>query len=155
MASGEFSPVFGHGLTALAPGMFGAHSRAMVAENIMTRNPMSIGPTEPLQRVEGLLLELDVRHLPVIDDGQLVGIISDRDVAPFRDNDEVEGAPATAADIMSSDVVSVAPETELSDVVATMIDERVGALPVVDQSTQSLVGIISYVDLLRANRDSL
>lgn len=122
----------------------------MVAENIMTRNPTTVQPGESLDRIEGLLLELDIRHLPVVDDGQLVGIISDRDVSPYRLNDGGSLGSATAGEIMCSDLVTVSPETEILEVVDTMIDQRVGALPVVETASQSLVGIISYVDLLRA-----
>jgi CBS domain-containing membrane protein len=49
----------------------------------------------------------------------------------------------------------VHPEAELSDVVDTMLDQKVGALPVVDQRTNSLIGIVSYIDILRAIRDDV
>jgi len=54
---------------------------------------------------------------------------------------------------MSGDVVTVYPETELSESIDRMLDLKVGALPVVDPSTGELQGIVSYVDLLRALRD--
>lgn len=126
----------------------------MVAEDIMTQAPTSVGPSERIDRIEGLLLELDVRHLPVVDEGQLIGIISDRDVAPFRLDPGRSNSATTASEIMSSNVVSVSPETELSEVIATLIDEKVGALPVVEPASRSLVGIISYVDLLRSTQNA-
>ena len=128
----------------------------MVVQEIMTDNPITVESTDPIDRVEGLLRELDVRHLPVTDDGVLMGIISDRDLGPYRgEDDRVDRGEIRAAQIMSSDLLTVTPETELSEVVDTMLDQRVGALPVVATGTLNLVGIVSYVDVLRAVRDDL
>ncbi len=124
----------------------------MIVEEIMTSDPISVPPNATLEQVEGLLLELDVRHLPVVEDGQLKGIISDRDVAPYR-WEESDGLPdVTAAQLMSSDLVTIAPEAEVGEAIDTLIDQRIGALPVVEGETQRLIGIVSYVDLLRAAR---
>ena len=54
---------------------------------------------------------------------------------------------------MSADVVKVYPETDLGEVIDRMLDEKVGAVPVVDADTGDLLGIVSYVDVLRALRD--
>jgi acetoin utilization protein AcuB len=56
---------------------------------------------------------------------------------------------------MSSDVVSVDPETELTEVVDIMLEYKIGALPVVEADSAELVGIISYIDALRAARPLL
>jgi acetoin utilization protein AcuB len=108
------------------------------------------------------LFEIDVRHLPIVDDGELVGIVSDRDLREVVSRLLSEGVTdlrqrlaAPIADLMSADVVSVDPETELAEAADLMIEHRVGALPVVSPSTTKLVGIISYVDILRAVRDEL
>jgi acetoin utilization protein AcuB len=52
-------------------------------------------------------------------------------------------------DVMSVDVIHVEPETEMSEVVGLLIDSKVGALPVVRPDTREVVGIVSYVDVLR------
>ena len=124
----------------------------MVVQEIMTSDPVSVPLGASLEQVEGLLLELDVRHLPVVEDGQLKGIISDRDVAPYRWSQEDSPAGLTAAQLMSSDLITVAPEVELGEAIDIIIDQRIGALPVVEGESRQMVGIISYVDLLRAAR---
>jgi CBS domain-containing protein len=52
--------------------------------------------------------------------------------------------------VMSTDVVSVDPETAVGEIIAAMIEARIGAVPVVDPATQEVIGIVSYVDVLRA-----
>jgi acetoin utilization protein AcuB len=127
----------------------------MVVQEIMTENPVTVDAADTIDRVEGLLRELDVRHLPVLDDGELLGIISDRDLGPFRAALEDERDPVTAAQIMSGDLITVTPETDLGEAVDTMLDQKVGALPVVANDTRNLVGIVSYVDVLKALRSEL
>lgn len=127
----------------------------MVVQQVMTQNPATVEVGDSLGRVEGVLLELDVRHVPVMDHGELKGIISDRDLGPWRTEDGGLRKAARAGQIMSADLITVNPESELTEVVDTMLEHKVGALPVVDASTQALVGIISYIDVLRAFRSDL
>jgi len=122
----------------------------MVVAELMTPNPVTLTPRATLAQVERTLFELDVRHVPIVSDGSLVGIVSDRDIAPFRPAPRGDASgPILASRIMSSDVVTVTPETDLREAIDHMLSHRVGALPVVDESTRSLVGIISYIDVLR------
>lgn len=126
----------------------------MVVQDVMTVNPVTVDITDSLEAVEALLRELDVRHLPVLEDGVLAGIISDRDLGPWRGDDVARGR-VHAGQIMSANLFTVHPEAALSEVVDTMLDQKVGALPVVDQRTSSLIGIVSYIDILRAIRDDV
>jgi CBS domain-containing protein len=124
----------------------------MVVQQVMTQNPATVDVSDSLGRVEGVLLELDVRHVPVMDQGELKGIISDRDLSPWRTADYGFQKGACAGQVMSAGLITVNPESELAEVVDTMLDQKVGALPVIDASTQALVGIVSYIDVLRAVR---
>jgi acetoin utilization protein AcuB len=108
--------------------------------------------------------QLAVRHMPVVDRGALVGMVSDRDLAHF-DMARVlttEGAEGLRRElgtpvvkVMSADVVDVNPDAELGEVVDLLVENRIGAVPVVRPETQELVGIVSYIDVLEAVRDLL
>jgi len=135
----------------------------MVVEDVMTEDPITVGPTSPIGDVIALLFERDVRHLPVVDGDQLVGIVSDRDLRGFlapalmsleRANEVQKRLSAPISSVMNADVVSVIPETDLGEVIDMMLDQKVGAVPVVRPGTQELVGIVSYVDILKAARDA-
>lgn len=136
----------------------------MQAQDVMTPNPVTVPLQATVAEVWDLMRERAVRHLPVLDDGTLVGMLSDRDLAQF-DLARVftaEGAEALrhelgtpAVKAMSSDVITVGPEAELSEVVDLLVENRIGAVAVVRPETQELVGIVSYVDVLGAFRDLL
>jgi acetoin utilization protein AcuB len=89
-----------------------------------------------------------IRHLPVMDRGMVVGIISDRDLkrALTGDNREGAGRPVTAADIMTRTVLTVSPNTTVGNACDTMMQEAVSALPVVAGS--ALIGMITEAEIL-------
>jgi acetoin utilization protein AcuB len=130
----------------------------------MTPNPVTVSPRATVAEVWDLMRELEIRHVPVVEDGALVGMLSDRDLARLDVARllTAEGADALrrelatpVIEVMSSDVIFVDLETELSDVVGLLIEHRVGAIPVVRPDTRDVVGIVSYVDVLRAVQDLL
>ena len=136
----------------------------MTAHDLMTANPATVTPQSTVAEAWDLMRELDVRHVPVIQDGALVGMLSDRDRA-YLDMARVltaEGADAlrreltmSVVKVMRSDVIFVEPETEVSDVVELLIESKIGAIPVVRPDTRELVGIVSYIDALRALQELL
>lgn len=131
----------------------------MKVEEIMTPVPERVNETAPIREAIQKLFEVDVRHLPVVDDDdQIVGIISDRDVANFtlpaltqrQDADSADNRlDASVASLMSGDVITVGADEDVSDLCTLMIDQRIGAVPVVDQINGTIIGIVSYVDILR------
>jgi acetoin utilization protein AcuB len=126
----------------------------MLVRDVMTANPATVDVDASRADIEALLHDLDVRHVPVLNHaGALSGIISDRDLAPFRQG-LARDADVRAGQIMTKRVLSVGPDTQLSDVVDTLLEQKVGALLVVD-ATSTLVGIVSYIDILRAVRDDI
>jgi acetoin utilization protein AcuB len=131
----------------------------MTAAEIMTTRVVSIRATENVARAVEVLGELDVRHLPVVENGELVGMLSDRDLRGLgvfepHDGEALQRSRAlrntALSEVMSADVVSVDPATSVRDLIDTMVAEKVGAVPVVDAHTGSVVGIVSYIDVLRA-----
>lgn len=137
----------------------------MIVSEIMTPNPSTVEATDSIAQALEMLTELDVRHLPVLDeDGVLVGLLSDRDIRTYALPARVEiNNPEKAArrleqpvsELMTGNVVSVGPEDEVADLVRMMIDYKYGAIPVVDPMNDQLVGIVSYLDVLRAVEDLL
>lgn len=131
----------------------------MIATEVMTENPRTIRETDSLADALDALETMQVRHLPVVDeDGNLVGMLSDRDVGPLMrtfastaeaERGEVSLATRRVSDVMSADVVTVDVDAEVNAIVETMLEQRIGAVPVVD-GEGGIAGIISYVDLLRA-----
>lgn len=134
----------------------------MLVKDIMTENPATATELMSVADALGLLYELDVRHLPVVRGRELVGIISDRDLRAFSAAAEdeameaVEGArSANVGNFMNTSTVKVDPETNLREVLELMLLHRVGAIPVADLDTGDLLGIVSYIDLLRVLQDRL
>ncbi len=134
----------------------------MLVKDIMTENPVTATELMSVAEAMGLLYELDVRHLPVVRGSELVGIISDRDLRGFSGAPEdeameaVEGArSATVGTFMNTSTVKVDPETNVREVLELMLLHRVGAVPVADLDTGDLLGIVSYVDLLRVLQETL
>ncbi len=124
----------------------------VVVADLMTSDPATVVVTASAGAALARLHQLDVRHLPVVDEeGALVGMLSDRDFSPLPHDGTSSRSPGPSvpvSDLMSSDVVSVEEETSARDLIETLLDLKVGALPVTD-SEGALVGIVSYIDVLR------
>lgn len=117
------------------------------ASDIMSTDVVSIPQTATVRDALRALDELDVRHLPVVDERrEVVGMISDRDLLKLdRSSDELA---QPISEVMSADVIVVTPTTEVTEIIDLMTENRIGAVPVVDNDSQ-LAGIVSYVDVLR------
>ena len=108
--------------------------------------------------------EQGIRHLPVVRGREVIGMLSDRDVrgvgvSLVHDLESLDQLQAKlrqkVTEVMSGNVLSVGPQSDVGEVVDLILDEKVSAVPVVDEETSDLVGIVSYVDVLRAVRNSL
>jgi CBS domain-containing membrane protein len=134
----------------------------MDAEQLMTINPVVVKEDASLGEALELIVERGIRHLPVVRNGEIVGILSDRDLrglgislAPTVEEIERTSARMSidVSRLMSADVITVDRATTLRDMVDIILNEKVGALPVIDSETNELVGIVSYVDILQALKD--
>lgn len=132
----------------------------ITAEEVMTEKVTTVQPNAPLSAALEVMQEQRIRHLPVVDGDQLVGMLSDRDLQSLgfgvvRDMESYDALQAklttSVSDAMSSNLLTVTRITELGEITDLLIEEKVGAVPVTDGD--NLVGIISYVDVLRAWRD--
>lgn len=122
----------------------------------MSLSPITIGPNAPLADAIRLFVKHNIRELPVIERGKLIGIVTDRDirqVSPsyplFRDEQEIRDhlQSMRVSCAMSPDPLVVSPATALVETANLMIQYRIGSMPVVEAG--KLVGIISVTDLLR------
>ena len=133
----------------------------MNLNHVMTTSPSTIAADATVAQAIEMLHDLDVRHLPVVQGDELVGMLSDRDLRGLSlattGGDEAQVAAGrylerTVADVMVGDVVTLDSSDDVAEAIDMLLEHRVGAVPVVDRFG-SLVGIVSYVDLLRAGRD--
>ena len=114
----------------------------------MTPNPHSIGRDQPLAVAQDRMRALGVRHLPVLDAGKLVGILSQRDALFIETLRDVDPAKVSVEEAMTCDVYLVSPETRLAEVAATMADHKYGCAVVMNGP--QLAGIFTTIDALRA-----
>lgn len=118
------------------------------AMDLMTTQVVTIQQTASVREALKTLDEFDVRHLPVLDERQeLVGMLSDRDLLRLRRSQDVLKQPVS--EVMSADVLAVTPATDVVEIIDLMAENRIGAVPVLDNDSH-LAGIVSYVDVLRA-----
>lgn len=117
---------------------------------VMTANPICISPDTTLLELVKLFHAKEFRHPLVTDaNGQLVGVVSDRDVircfgpGRYPDQNVLEGV--TAAEIMSRDLVTLAPDAPLEQAIELICGYGINCLPVVEGT--KLVGILTSTDL--------
>jgi acetoin utilization protein AcuB len=112
----------------------------------MTRVPHTIGLDIPISKAGAVMRESGIRHLPVLKEGKLVGIISERDVAVakcFPGPGEL-----VVEDIMTPDPYVVSSEAFIDDVIAEMVEHKYGSA-VVQAPTGKVVGILTTIDALK------
>lgn len=133
----------------------------MLVKDIMTPDPITIDPDKPVHEALRIMYQYDVRRLPVIEGGRLVGIISDRDIK------QVMGRPALVTrlsageepslnvrDVMTRNPITVRGDADLKEAIELTVENKISGLPVVDRD-QKLVGVISEIDILRYALDLL
>lgn len=137
----------------------GLEARRPLVKDAMRGVPVTTTPDEALFEAVEKMVDHQIRHLPVLDgQGRLVGMISDRDVR-VAVGDPVEalrrdrlGTPGLqVSSVMTRSLVTTREETPLAEIIQQFVDERVGAIPVLGAG-DALVGIVSYLDVLRASR---
>ena len=110
--------------------------------DIMKEQVESISPRESAESARTRMRVRRIRHLPVIEDGNLVGVVSDRDL-----NGSVEARRfGSVGDVMSAPVVSANPEMTLRQAANQLRGRSIGCLPVLEE--EKLVGIVTTTDLL-------
>ena len=122
-------------------------------QKYMTTTPISIEAKESMSSASSLMEKQGIRHLPVVNKGELVGLISDRDIKMASAIEGVDPDSVPVLDACQEKVYQVDPNVLLSDVALTMAQKHYGSALVV--SNGKLVGIFTTVDACRALHDIL
>jgi CBS domain-containing protein/uncharacterized OsmC-like protein len=123
---------------------------SLKVSDVMTAQPLVVvGPEEDLERARQTMTWTRVRHIPVLDDGDLVGILSERDLLRAGDAraSAGEGQARTVRAAMRSPVAWVGPDEPVESALSLMVSHNYGCLPVVGPS--GLLGMLTTTDLLR------
>lgn len=135
------------------------HLLSRPLREMMTANLTTIGPKANLSQVLALFRSHRIRHLPVTSDGDLIGIISDRDVrrtlgvstvmdAAAQEKGKMYEGPQTAIEIMTRCVQCAPLDASLGDAIDMLLENHIHCLPVVDHGR--LVGIFTATDVMNA-----
>jgi acetoin utilization protein AcuB len=103
----------------------------------------------------------EVRHIPVVTHGTFVGMSSDRDLRSYmlprpervlRADEACARMAVSVSAVIPSDVITVLPDTPVAELIDILLEEKIGAVPVLAPDTGELIGMVSYIDVLRAVR---
>ena len=128
----------------------------MNVADIMTATPEVIQAHDPIRVALGKLRENDIRHLPVMRGKELVGMLSERDVRGVAALAVEESYKVLlekpVSQFMSTSVVTANEGDDVGELIDLLIEDKIGAVPVLDGHDGRLVGIVSYIDVLRELR---
>jgi acetoin utilization protein AcuB len=129
----------------------------MRVRDLMTAKPITVDPDTPMLQARQRMAEERIRHLVVVDDARVVGIVTDRDIrlnlpSPATSLSVWELnyllSRLTVGGVMSAAVIVVDPDRPIAEAARLMLDHKIGALPVVDEGR--LIGIVTESDFVRA-----
>jgi len=123
----------------------------MLVEEIMKTDVFTLSSDQTVQDVMDLFKEKRIRHAPIVDDGKVVGIVTDRDLkdaVPSRFTVAPKGEPykKKVAEIMTPNPVTTHPLDFVEEVAMIFYEQKIGCIPVV--SNDELVGFLTETDLL-------
>ncbi len=118
----------------------------MKIKNWMKKDPVTVGRTALLQDADSLMKKNGIRHLPVVEEGELVGFITESDLRQFSFPSMVEDIPVHQ--VMVLNPITVNANASIETAAKLIYDFKIGGLPVLDK--KKLVGIITASDLLSA-----
>ncbi|HKU44050.1 MAG TPA: CBS domain-containing protein [Polyangiales bacterium] len=117
-------------------------------QKYMTVSPYTVGADQTLAHAHALLREHRIRHLPVLRGGELVGMLTQRDLALIETLKDVDPRTIQVEEAMSPGVYEVSPDAPLDEVVAEMALKKYGSAVVVQNN--KVVGIFTTIDVCRA-----
>lgn len=118
---------------------------AKSVRDAMTSNPLTIGARDPVVDAARLMRDKDIGALPVVEDGRLLGMITDRDIAVRVVAEGSDPGSLTVRDIASRDAVKATPDQDLDEALRLMAKHQVRRLPVTEGD--QLVGVLAQADV--------
>jgi CBS domain-containing protein len=122
-------------------------------QQAMTSNPTAITPDTTAQEAARLLKTENIGALPIVEDGRLTAVVTDRDLA-VRVLAEGRGAETPVREIASQDLVTIDPQQNLDEAARLMAEHQVRRLPVVEEDGR-LVGMLAQADVAQSGHDKL
>ncbi|HWR36151.1 MAG TPA: CBS domain-containing protein [Clostridia bacterium] len=123
----------------------------MKVREIMTTDVMTADPDTTLETIATMMRDEDVGAIPIVDDDELVGIVTDRDIVLRCIAEGKDPAETTATDVLSEDLETASPDTYAEEAAEIMSRQQVRRLPVVEDG--QLVGMVSIGDIAVKERD--
>lgn len=118
-------------------------------EEFTTPNPVTATENTSVDELRAMMTTYGVRHLPIVRDGAVVGLVSDRDLRIAQGLGTAHQLQVLAGDIMSTEPVSVQAQTPLDEVAFTMSDRKIGSV-LVHEADGTFLGIFTLTDALNA-----
>jgi len=125
----------------------------MQVSDIMTADPDTCLPTDSLQSVANKMADGDFGSMPVVEDGRLIGVVTDRDIT-VRGVSQGMGPETEISEVMTPDPVCVSPDTDIDEAIEIMQEEQIRRLFVTDDDDQ-LVGVVALGDIALEGDDDL
>jgi acetoin utilization protein AcuB len=119
----------------------------------MSASPLTISAQRSLAAAESLMRQHGIRHLPVLDGGKVVGLLSERDLLLVESMPQVNPTVVRVEEAMVQNVFQACPDDPVGEVAETMIERKLGSAVVVDGA--KVVGVFTTIDALRSLRDLL
>lgn len=122
----------------------------MKARKVMRLEVTTVSPDLPVEQAHKLMLKLGVRHLPVVSEHKLAGILSDRDVllaCSRTSGGSFQYPPVSAGEVMSLSPEVAGPDVHVAQLARKMVEGKIDAIPIVSRDDE-LLGLVTSTDLM-------
>jgi acetoin utilization protein AcuB len=147
-ASHQFHGTILRGSSGIAAAQMEDMKSIPTIQRYMSTSPHTIGAEQTLAKADEVMRKHKIRHLPVMQGAQLVGIVSERDLQIVLGIKGADANSLNVEDVMTQDVITVEPDTGLDEASALMVERRAGS--VVVMQNRHVVGIFTTVDGMQA-----
>jgi acetoin utilization protein AcuB len=122
-------------------------------QKYMSTSPHTIGLDQPLAQAHAMMAKNKIRHLPVLEAGKLLGVVTDRDLHLVESLKDVDPEEVRVEEAMTPMPYTVSPDAPMDEVVYAMAEHKYGCAVVLDR--RHVVGVLTTVDVCRALAEQL